>query len=86
LKALCTEGLEAGGVTYRIIVVDSKGDLKWVSSKIGCLTRGFEHAGRVQAAHSCHLSLGGNDEYHVEDISTSPCWEPTVHMQHPWDD
>ena len=63
----------------------AKGVLKWVS-KIACLTRGFENAGRVQAAHSCHLCLGGSDEYPVEDISTSPCWEPTVHMQRPWSD
>lgn len=85
LEALYTECLEAGEVTYRIVVAGSKGVLKWVS-KIACLTRGFENAGRVQAAHSCHLCLGGSDEYPVEDISTSPCWEPTVHTQRPWSD
>ena len=42
LKSLFQDGFEAKGRTYRLVVVGSKGDLKWVS-KIALLTRGYEN-------------------------------------------
>ena len=72
LKALFHEGVTAGDVTYHIAVIGSKGDLKWVS-KIACLTRGFEHQGRVQALESCHQCLAGGPGIPAEDFSNQPC-------------
>ena len=84
LKALFHEGVKAGDVTYHIAVIGSKGDLKWVS-KIACLTRGFEHQGRVQAMESCHQCLAGGPRIPAEDFSTNPVWERTIHVKRPWD-
>ena len=83
LKALFDSGLDVSGVNYRVVVVGSKGDLKWVG-KIGCLTRGYEHQGRVQALHSCHQCLAGTEDCPAEDISTFPIWMDTLHLQRPW--
>ena len=85
LKTLFVEGLQANGVTYRIALVGSKGDLKWVS-KIACLNRGFEHQGRVRSKLMCHQCLAGDDHLPAEDFSENPCWEPTIHVERPWSD
>ena len=85
LKTLFHDGLQAAGATYRIVVVGSKGDLKWVG-KIANLTRGYENQGRVQDLLSCHQCMAGSEQLPAEDFSTSPCWEPTVHSERPWSD
>ena len=85
LKTLFVEGLQANGVTCRIALVGSKGDLKWVSN-IPCLTRGFEHQGRVRSKLMCHQCLAGDAHLPAEDFSVNPCWEPTIHAERPWSD
>lgn len=83
LKTLFHSGIQVGGVTYRVVIVGSKGDLKWIS-KIACLTRDFEHMGRIQDANSCHQCLAGQEGLPAEDFTTVPCWAGTIHVERPW--
>lgn len=43
LKVAFDSGITVRGVTYRLVLIGSKGDLKWIS-KIPSLTRGYETA------------------------------------------
>ena len=82
-KKLFEQGLEVGGQRFRIIVIGSKGDLKWVS-KIGALTRGYERKGRIQDLPCCHQCLAGTADLPAEDFSIMPVWASTQHQERPW--
>ena len=82
-KKLFEEGLEAGGLRYRVVVIGSKGDLKWVS-KIAALTRGYERKGRVTDVPCCHQCMAGTSDCPAEDFSIMPVWAGTQHQERPW--
>jgi len=78
------DGFAVNGNHYRVVVVGSKGDLKWVS-KIASLTRGFENKGKVRDAACCHQCLAGSSQDRAfEDISQHPVWEATLHVERPY--
>ena len=83
-ETLFHDGFLANGNRYRVVVIGSKGDLKWVS-KIGSLTRGFENQGRVRDAACCHQCLAGSSQdLAFEDVSQHPAWEATLHLERPY--
>ena len=83
-ETLFHDGFAVNENHYRVVVVGSKGDLKWVS-KIASLTRGFENKGKVRDAACCHQCLAGSSQdLAFEDISQHPVWEATLHVERPY--
>ena len=84
-KALFFDGFTAHQRNYCAAICGAKGDLKWFT-KIACLTRSFEHTGRVRDIPNCHECLAGtpNAGLDWEDVGPSPAWAPTRWVQRPW--
>lgn len=78
-------GFEVNGRIFHIAVIASKGDLKWVA-KIGKLTRGYENKSTKKDVCCCHQCLAGLPNLPAEDVSRSPVWENTIHVERPWDE
>ena len=82
-RSLFYEGITVNGKNYCIAVCGHKGDLKWFT-KVGNLTRSYEHKGRVRNLQCCHECLAGSDQVPWEDISQNPSWATTCFQARPW--
>ena len=76
-------GFKVGDEQFYCAVVACKGDLRWYS-KICRLTRGYENKGRVVDKPCCHQCLAGTTDLPAEDMSTTPVWLETLHLERPW--
>ena len=84
LRALFFEGFEGpNGRTFYGAFVGLKADMKW-HTKIGELSRSYEHQGRKQALLCCHMCMAGQETMPWEDMSENPCWLTSVGQTRPW--
>ena len=96
VKELLHTGITNGAERVWMYHLAAKGDLPALS-KIGNLLRTFGHAPRAARSRKpcrgvCWLCLAGQerDDAHgreafpFEDMSMSPCWEPTIYKELPW--
>ena len=73
------------GRVYNGVLIGLKGDMKW-HTRIGCLSRSYEHQGRVRDIQCCHFCLGGGPNLPWEDLRENPCWTNTIFSTRPWTD
>ena len=96
VKDLLHTGITDGAERVWMYHLAAKGDLPALS-KIGNLLRTFGHAPKAARSRKpcrgvCWLCLAGQerDDAHgrealpYEDVSMTPCWEPTIHKELPW--
>ena len=87
LKQGFFDGFQDGdGRIYFLVVVGSKGDLKWMA-RAACLKRSFEHVGRKRHIEMCHECAAGSEALPFEDVTSEiPGWTRTIHTTRPWDE
>ena len=94
---LIHEGIDCGGLRFRLLHLGSKGDLPALG-KLGNLCRTFSHVPRRPSTKTpcegiCHLCCAGQEAnaatgaqaYPFEDLTFTPCWEQTMHTTLPWE-
>lgn len=83
LRSIFYEGFVAQNRIFTAACLGLKADLKY-HTKVGRLTRSYEHKGRVRDLPACHLCLGGTPGIPWENVEEAPCWEPTICAERPW--
>eukprot|EP00438_Fugacium_kawagutii_P017945 Skav204910 [mRNA] locus=scaffold2145:72845:74551:- [translate_table: standard] len=72
-----------GGRVYTGALIGLKADMKW-HTRIGCLSRSYEHQGRIQDLPCCRFCMGGSPGKAWEDVSENPSWLDTTFTTRPW--
>ena len=83
LTKLHHEGIMIGDKRFFACTLGCKGDLKF-HHQIGLLTRSYYNCGTKENHPMCSLCLAGHTDVGFEDLSDTPVWEDTMHLERPW--
>ena len=83
LSELFYNGFVVDGVTWRLVVVGCKADLKW-HSKVCKLTRGFENKSSTRDLAQCHWCHAGMPGVPAEEQGPTATWTRSMFTDRPW--
>ena len=83
LSTLHSQGLRVGDQHFHACTLGVKGDMKF-HHQIGNLSRSYYNTGTKVNHPICSLCLAGHSAVGFEDLSDTPAWLDTMHVERPW--